>query len=193
MLAITLGSQPLAHLDLETPQLRIQNYPITRLRATASYRAGRIDYHLLGSFLDGRLVLEGHVPAGEARPLICPRASCAGRTAPVSLAAAAQPSLRGLGGTATLTLRLRQTQLAQLPVGSGRLEVRDLRWGPSEVTDAFRCEINLERDLLLLRDLDARLGEGRLQGRSSCIRRRNAAGTRWYWNVWRHRVCYPCC
>jgi uncharacterized protein involved in outer membrane biogenesis len=158
-------------LDLKAPQLKVQGIEADALHGTVRYQGEDISYQFEAKTLGGTIDVEGKVPrqapgpgeelgTGKLRaqglrldhlgPLLGPRH----RRFPLSGRVDAHVDYRFEGPERT-------------PVGAGRVVLTDLAWNGHDWLERTQAQVLLERDRLLVRNLNATLAQGSLRGRLS--------------------------
>lgn len=151
-----------ADLDLSAPRLTVQGIPAEKLVGTVKVVKGGVDYKLTGKTLGGDFELEGRYPAPAAG------GDPKGETGRLSLRGA---SLRRLGEVFEAAAPLRgrvdvSLQFAgDLSRGSGRIDVRGLRWNDDLLANEVRADLLVRDGQLELSRLTGRAAGGALEGR----------------------------
>jgi translocation and assembly module TamB len=173
-----------AKVELTAPKLKIQNIPAEKLHADVAYRGGSADYLIVGETLGGRFRLEGKYPSKEGAPergRLAPRDGASGppeepdgrfkiegaRLARLWPALGLGGALGQLRGVVDLDLSFRVPATDFAPTGTGRIAVRDLRYGDVLLTESLHGDIRLRGDTVQLRELSAAVGEGSFRGQIS--------------------------
>lgn len=171
-------------VDIKAPRLRVQNIPADRLHGTVNYKSGIVQYKLEGETLGGTFDVEGQLPPRTER------SSSAGPLPPGAVAfVQAQPppaqggrlrfrrlSLRRLwealnvqgflgqlGGRLDISLDYQLGAKPEDTTGSGRVVLRGLRWGDTDLTDELSGALRLRGERLTLPNLSGIVGEGLLR------------------------------
>jgi translocation and assembly module TamB len=156
-----------ADVELSSPRLRVQNLPAEKLAGTVRYQKGAGEYHLKGGLLGGTFELDGRIPPRPAKPerpadsRLRLRGAQLGR---LGEALGTRGALDDLHGRIDLDLDFRLDALNFLPVGSGEVHLRRLRWGDREIAEAVRGDVVLSAGEIRVRNLSGELGGGTLRG-----------------------------
>jgi hypothetical protein len=158
-------------LDLKAPQLKVQGIEADALHGTVRYQDEDISYNFEAKTLGGTLDVEGKVPRqapGPGEELGTGKLRAQGlhldRLGP--LFGSRQRRLL-LSGRVDAHVDYRFEGPERTPVGAGRVVLTDVAWNGRDWLDRTQAQVLLEKDRLLVRNLNATLAQGSLRGRLS--------------------------
>ncbi|HEX5272309.1 MAG TPA: AsmA-like C-terminal region-containing protein, partial [Gemmataceae bacterium] len=164
-----------ADVDLTAPKLRVQGVPTEKLTGTVSYHKGEGEYHLKGGLLGGTFELDGRIPPRPAEKDAAPPAKPAppadshvhirgAQLGRLGEAIGTRGVIDLLHGAVDLDVDFRLDPADYLPVGTGTMSVRRLRWGDTVIADSLRSDIVLGGGEARLRNLSGQIGGGSVRG-----------------------------
>ncbi|MGL4549894.1 MAG: hypothetical protein ACRC33_01800, partial [Gemmataceae bacterium] len=166
---VTLGFEPFradADVDLGGSRVAVAGVPVQRLTGRLRGRDGRLDYEAQGDLLGGRVRVEGRYPPPPMGSVGQPHGRLRIDRLYVGKALAAFSPDTGRGpwrGYVALDLPFRHDGPGGSLTGTGRFEVRDLRYNDVELADSLRGDLRLTRQGLFLRDINTTFAGGLLR------------------------------
>jgi hypothetical protein len=154
-------------VDLASSRLRVGFLPVSRPKARLELRGGKLVYSAEGDILGGKLKSEGKWPPPPMGSSSQPHGRLRVQGVRIERLASRLGLPGGLSGQMSLNLPYRHDGPGGSPVGSGRVEVRDLRQGDTELADRIRAEVRLTRGGLSLRDVSGTVAGGQLRLQAS--------------------------
>ncbi len=156
-------------LDLTTPLLRVEGFGVRQVTAHVDSRRGTTRYALTGTALDGKLELAGTLPrlgevVADDAPATGHLTLDKGRLSKLGEALRLPELLDPLRGRVSLDINYRHGADG-LPVGRGHFVLENVRWHSTEITDAFRGDLQLRGEEVRITNLTGGVGGGELGGR----------------------------
>jgi hypothetical protein len=168
-------------MELTAGRLRIQKIPTQHVKATLRQVEGHLEYRLIGDVLGGSFELEGKTSRIDLRKNADNlegggRLSLVGlRLSQLGSAFDLRDRLDPLQGRLDLELNYKNEGADDWPVGTGRVTVRNVRWGGTEVTDSVRGLLRLTDRDFQIRDVNGTIANGGLRA-VAVIRLRQPGG-----------------
>ncbi len=148
-------------LAVTAPALTVDNIPTEQLRGKLDYKNGIVDYKLEGKTLGGTFEVEGQVPRGE--PVKKESGKGKLRINNVSLFGLSKAlglKTAPIAGRLSVELDYTQAALNQMPEGTGKLRLTDLRWHGAALSPNLAGDLVLSKGLLELRRVTGEIAQG---------------------------------
>ena len=140
------------------------------MNVSARFRPRSIDYHLVGQTLGGTVSLGGTLPLGETVRLAAVPDPPPGQLRVDGIRLERLVESLGLSrqrapvtGSASLSMDYHHDPAVVWPLGSGRFQLAQVRWGGQELIPAAQANLTLTREQLRINDVSAALLQGRLR------------------------------
>ena len=160
----------MASACLTSERLRVRGLMAERVNVSARFRPRSIDYHLVGQTLGGTVSLGGTLPLGETVRLAAVPDPPPGQLRVDGIRLERLVESLGLSrqrapvtGSASLSMDYHHDPAVIWPLGSGRFQLAQVRWGGQELIPAAQANLTLTREQLRINDVSAALLQGRLR------------------------------
>lgn len=160
---------PLVHLELQAPQLKVRKIPAEELQGTAQYEAGAIEYDLKAKALGGTIAIQGSYPLDATAPEGTPPQ---GRLhlhdlqadSPLWTQLDLDEEIGPLSGRIHLNADYALTGPEGALVGTGELRLENVAWDGLVLTDQLSSTMHLTGSSLAFDAINGRYANGTLGG-----------------------------